>query len=392
VTDQGPEVFEGRLPELVRTQLGELVQTNGVEILQDPRRVRAMLGDTIATARREINLISLALAEGVPERLQAVGADPLRVRAEIAALTRQLEVNHALHHDAAEWAVRSCAWSLGLDEPPVQFEPMTARPTELPSPSVPPPPSATPAPASSAGPPPSQPPATTRIADRHPRPAWFRWWPAALALLAALVTGGITVGALALRDGGASNNNDSVTSITVTPSGASLSPTRSGPTSPRSTKTQTSPEPTQEPPVTVPPPFESPLLYRWAKAYFNPRQCFTPTSGDAPVAMQTRDKELVKCGLVKSFSGTFWCKKTLAGLIFDRKLFVNAYRVGPKQRLAAAPAGDKRFVGYAVSFHHTGGGDPRVYWDSPGQLCAAEIQGDTSVTVPETVQLWRSGR
>ena len=76
-----------------REQLAVVVRENGAEILDDPRRVKAMLGDTIATSRREINLINGALSEGVPERLAAVAGDPLRLRAEIDTLIQLLVRN-----------------------------------------------------------------------------------------------------------------------------------------------------------------------------------------------------------------------------------------------------------------------------------------------------------
>jgi hypothetical protein len=132
---EGSEVFEGRVPTMVRLQLAELVAANGAEILGDPRRVRAMLADTASTAVREINLINLALSLGVPERLAAAAGDPLRLQTEIENLTRQLERNNALQRDAADWAVRSCAWSLGLVSPPEDLEPVAAAP--VPSPLAP---------------------------------------------------------------------------------------------------------------------------------------------------------------------------------------------------------------------------------------------------------------
>jgi len=156
MTDHSSDIFRGRLPQMVRSQLSELVEANGKAILDEPDRVRAMLRDTVATAKREISLIHVALSEGVPERLSAVAGDPLRVRAEIAALTLQLEQNHALHHDAAQWAVRSCAWSLQLDVPPEDLEPAADRP---PAASPVPAPDMTPAPPPVAPPPVAPPPA-----------------------------------------------------------------------------------------------------------------------------------------------------------------------------------------------------------------------------------------
>ena len=60
-----------------------------------------MLSDAVASARREINLINLALTEGVPARLRAVAGAPLRLRTEMTTCARTPAPDHALHPDAA---------------------------------------------------------------------------------------------------------------------------------------------------------------------------------------------------------------------------------------------------------------------------------------------------
>lgn len=108
---------EGRLAGQVQQRLVALVAEHGADVLDDARRVRAMLADTVPSAKREINLIGLALAEGVPARLAAAAGDPLRLRTEVENLARQLERNNALTADAAQWAVAACVTALGLVAP-----------------------------------------------------------------------------------------------------------------------------------------------------------------------------------------------------------------------------------------------------------------------------------
>jgi hypothetical protein len=403
MTGDGSDVFEGRLPRMVRTQLGELVQENGAEILQDPRRVRAMLGDTIATARREINLISLALTEGVPERLQAVGPDPVRLRAETAALIRQLERNHALHHDAAAWAVRSCAWSLGLDDPPEQFEPPPAiasdqmlpvaesqgtqpDPTTAAAVSVP-----IDAPGASQRPPAQNSAVATGAGSANAEGAttaassdpWRRWALVAAALvLVVVVITAVTV--VLTRDSGDTNQAGE-----GQPTGALTSPADPGtPSTPTPTHS-----PTNQPPVQVPTPFSSAALFTFAKPFFRPAQCFVPGPGEAPLAVRIRDKELIKCGHPGDlYTGTFWCKGAVPSFMADRRLFLSE-REGSLRELRGKPAGSERPAdGFQRAYRHINSAFPRVYWDSRDTLCAAEIQGNDGATMMGTIGFWRTGR
>jgi hypothetical protein len=144
---------------------------------------------------------------------------------------------------------------------------------------------------------------------------------------------------------------------------------------------------------TVPPPapFVSAALYDMASPYFDPADCFTPAEpSDAPVAMETPDKELVKCEPASGeYSATLWCKDTAAQLLVDRHRFQDTSG-GPLRRLDALPAGQSRWHGYRITFHHKNG-DPRVYWESARDLCAAELRGGDN-TLAETEQFWRAGR
>lgn len=444
MTDGGAEIFEGRLPELVRTQLHELVRLNGAEILQDPRRVRAMLADTIATARREINLIALALREGVPERLQAVGSDPLRLTAEIEALTRQLEQNNALNREAAAWAVRSCAWSLGLAGPPAEFEPghapgttPTTPPPVAPAPPASPiagqpgpsqpgsapqftaPPATTPAssqpmapdgasardpapqPVVPAAPPRTMPPPVqTTDADEAPPPPSAdrepgttsnrirRIWPVATAVVLALI--GLSTSAYAV----ARSVHESHVASPARPVVPPPKPTIPTPTptavSPSSTPTHTAAKPKH-----APRPFHSLTLYdRFAKPYFRPHQCFVPRPSDLGFAFKYRDKEIVKC-LGRSFDAAFWCKNNVGELYQDRAWYFHVAVPGTRKAAPGRPAGWRsRADGVQQTYlrPELGHNDGRVYWDSPTYLCAAEIQAKPNVSLARTIRFWHHGR
>ncbi|MEJ7707568.1 MAG: hypothetical protein WKF82_10055 [Nocardioidaceae bacterium] len=419
MSGDGSEVFEGRLPRMVRTQLGELVHENGAEILQDPRRVRAMLGDTISTARREINLISLALSEGVPDRLQAVADDPLRVRAEITALTRQLERNHALHHDAAEWAVRSCAWSLAMDDAPEHFEPAPTLPTHPELPSEP-----TPSPTSPQErlpladglevPPPTPPPPIPKPEpEPEPDTAVRRLGRSQLWVIAAVAVS-LLIGVVII--GGYALTNDSTKRPEASPQGAdsstegptgpatsspSASPESSGTTQdstqstlPSSSPSQTQPTRTQQQSPIPPAPFKSAELAAFAAPYFTSGQCYLPDSDEAPVAYDLPHIELVKCGRKgEAYTGTFWCTQDAADFRRDRRAFFSNGVRSTMRSLEGLPAGPKDVpLDTRRAYQHVNDGGFRVYWASRAQLCSAELQGLDDTSGRNTLNFWRTGQ
>ncbi len=69
---------DGQNATAVRRQLVQLVATHGPGLLDDSRRVRAMLADAVAGATAEANLIGLALSSGVPDKLRDASRDPAR--------------------------------------------------------------------------------------------------------------------------------------------------------------------------------------------------------------------------------------------------------------------------------------------------------------------------
>jgi hypothetical protein len=133
---------------LPRETLAELVQTYGPELLDDARRVRALLYDTCPGDRREVGVLVAAVEEGIPLSISRA-SESISVPGELDRLTTELEDTRGLSYDAARWAVRSWAWVLGMADPPVDQEGAATR--EPPSePSAPPPapplPPATPVP------------------------------------------------------------------------------------------------------------------------------------------------------------------------------------------------------------------------------------------------------
>ena len=92
--------------------LRDLVARHGIELLDDPRKLRAILLDHCGAARLEINLLSRAVEENLHAELQ-------RENRPIAAYTlvrlgQRLEDHHGLAPAQALWAVQSLAVAVGV--------------------------------------------------------------------------------------------------------------------------------------------------------------------------------------------------------------------------------------------------------------------------------------
>jgi hypothetical protein len=139
-------------------------------------------------------------------------------------------------------------------------------------------------------------------------------------------------------------------------------------------------EPVQEP-------FESADLFAMARPYFDPGNCTVPTTqAEAPVAWPLDWRELVKCER-DDYSGTFLCTDNDAQLAEARAAFLDKAIDEPRS-LDGHPA-DQPAAPFQVAFHHEGVGT-RAYWDSPAQLCLAELQS-TSDELDDVVRIWREG-
>jgi pSer/pThr/pTyr-binding forkhead associated (FHA) protein/S1-C subfamily serine protease len=108
------EVPESRHAAAVRRQLIDLVRSHGPGLLDDSRRVRAMLADAVAGATAEANLIALALASGVPARLRDAERDPRGPAAAMDAVAQDLHRSSSVQLADAAWAVESIAAALGM--------------------------------------------------------------------------------------------------------------------------------------------------------------------------------------------------------------------------------------------------------------------------------------
>ena len=120
----------------VRKTLADLVTRYGTGLLDDPRRVQALLRDTAGEHRAQVASIVAAAEEAVPEALlqssQGLTADTAE------RLVRRLRDRRALTADAASWAVESWAAALGVYIPPVGAEPPRPVPAGTPPPPHPP--------------------------------------------------------------------------------------------------------------------------------------------------------------------------------------------------------------------------------------------------------------
>jgi len=87
--------------------LQDIAKTYGVGLLSDPRRCRALLMDFCGEYRGEINLLDMALREGIPGELMAAGPNVPRGLV-VARLVQRLKDGYFLPDEAARWAVEAC--------------------------------------------------------------------------------------------------------------------------------------------------------------------------------------------------------------------------------------------------------------------------------------------
>src|SRR5690348_14835382 len=93
----------------VRSELVRLVGQYGAAVLDDVRRVRAMLSDAVPGATAEANVIGLALGVGVPTRLRESSSPTA-----IDDVSQELERSSSVQPADARWAVGAIAEALGL--------------------------------------------------------------------------------------------------------------------------------------------------------------------------------------------------------------------------------------------------------------------------------------
>src|SRR4051794_10311113 len=127
-----------------RHMLANLLQKEGVGLVDDPQRIKAHLLDACPESRTETELLVAGAADGLAARL-ARSSDTVFRDGEIARAVADLKRTRRLDRAAAEWVVLSWAWALGvIDEEPSDEEPDSDGPPPRPGPVYPAPPSAPP--------------------------------------------------------------------------------------------------------------------------------------------------------------------------------------------------------------------------------------------------------
>jgi hypothetical protein len=102
-----------------RLELAELVRSQGPELYQDARRVRALLSDACPGSRAEIAVLVAAVEEDMPQRIIR-SSDSLAIEGTIERLTGELAQSRGLSLEAARWSLQSWAWALGASARPPQ--------------------------------------------------------------------------------------------------------------------------------------------------------------------------------------------------------------------------------------------------------------------------------
>lgn len=108
-----------------RHKLKELIRSEGIGLMDDPQRVKALLLDICPEARMEISLLVTAAEDEIPSRLMR-SSDSVFREGEMARAVADLQQYRRFDRDAAEWIVGSWAWALGLTED----EPIDGSPSE----------------------------------------------------------------------------------------------------------------------------------------------------------------------------------------------------------------------------------------------------------------------
>ena len=103
--------------DIPRQKLREIIKRYGLTLIDDPRRVRALLLDHCGQYRREIFVLVQAQEEAVAEDLLEI-PDSVPLAMLLSQLTHRLISNRALSPDAARWSVESWAYALGK---PIRF-------------------------------------------------------------------------------------------------------------------------------------------------------------------------------------------------------------------------------------------------------------------------------
>jgi hypothetical protein len=146
--------------------------------------------------------------------------------------------------------------------------------------------------------------------------------------------------------------------------------------------------------TTVPTPFESAALYGFARYLFAADECSPGGPQTTPLIWKNPHTELVHCESANPpYTGAFWCTKDVSDLEADRQVYLKQAVAGTQRQVTGPPAGKNEAVdGVQVAFIHVQNLGARVYWDSPAQLCAGELQADRGDNdVAAAVDYWHNG-
>lgn len=335
----------------VRRAVIDLVARHGPSLLDDPRQFASVLADVVPDARAERSALERAVWLGLPAELRKLQTGP-GLATSMTALANELAQRAGgglTVHDAA-WTVGTLAAALGI---------------------------------SGGGTLPTDQDSSETIPERRRTP-YHQYALVAgvvLSLLAAAAVGGVL---LLTRDNGSAGD-----AANRDPSTQTLTPGSTTPTSQTPTTTPTTT------PVAVPPPspFVSAELYEFARYLFDADECSVPDRESFPVAYEEPDTELLKCvSRDAPYTGTFWCKDGVRELLADRDVYLGYAVEGTMRPVVGRPAGhDEPIDGVQVAYKRMGGYNGRVYWDSPEQLCAGELQANDE-DVGATISYWLRGQ
>jgi uncharacterized RDD family membrane protein YckC len=126
---------------LPRQKLYELIHKYGRSLCDEPTRTKGLLSDFCGQYRKEINVLIIALQEGIPGNLLLSSQNSIPQTVTLTRLSKRLHDNLGLDEEAARWAVESWALALnlvsqleldGFSSTPIPFKDSAQRKNSLP--------------------------------------------------------------------------------------------------------------------------------------------------------------------------------------------------------------------------------------------------------------------
>ena len=94
----------------VQDILKKIIIDNGRTIINDKKKIKAILTDMIPNSRLEINLISIALEQKIPSKICNSNM-PHSIL--FSQLEKELENNFGIETNRAKWVIQTWAFALG---------------------------------------------------------------------------------------------------------------------------------------------------------------------------------------------------------------------------------------------------------------------------------------